>query len=345
MFNQALLARQAWRLLEFPNSLCARVLKAKYFPNGSLIDTTFSSNVSPTWRAIIYGLELLKKGIIWRVGNGQSIRMWRDPWIPRDHSRRPVTMRGNCRLKWVSDLIGQDGTWDVAQIRRCFLNIDIELILSICLSPRQEEDFLAWHPDKSGRFSVRSAYNLACRLANTEGSSSSFALHSRKSWDLIWKCKLPQKIKIFAWKVASNCLATMDNKRKRKLVNSDICIICNREVENSVHALCKCPRASALLSDMVQSGNLSLDLVNFQFGNYWLFDCLEYIPTEEHKMFLLTLWRNWYVRNEITHIISRLLRWKSPKDSWKVILLLYSKSGNAPTLIWKKVKLLLADLL
>lgn len=68
-----------------------------------------------------------------------------------------------------------------------------------------------------------------------------------------------------------------------------------------MHALCKCPRASALLSDMVQSGNLSLDLVNFQFGNYWLFNCLEYLPTEEHEMFLLTLWRNWYVRNEITH--------------------------------------------
>lgn len=46
LFNQALLACQAWRLLEFPDSLCARVLKAKYFPNGSLIDTTSSSNVS-----------------------------------------------------------------------------------------------------------------------------------------------------------------------------------------------------------------------------------------------------------------------------------------------------------
>ena len=69
-FNQALLAKQAWRLIQNPNGLCARVLKAKYFPNGNILDTVFASDASPVWRAIEFGLELLKKGIIWRVGNG-----------------------------------------------------------------------------------------------------------------------------------------------------------------------------------------------------------------------------------------------------------------------------------
>lgn len=49
LFNQALLARQAWRILEFPDSLCARLLKAKYFPNGRLLDTVFAENPSRTW--------------------------------------------------------------------------------------------------------------------------------------------------------------------------------------------------------------------------------------------------------------------------------------------------------
>lgn len=64
LFNQALLARQAWRLIENPHSLCVQVLKAKYYPNGSLIDTSFGGNASLGWRAIEYGLELLKKGLI-----------------------------------------------------------------------------------------------------------------------------------------------------------------------------------------------------------------------------------------------------------------------------------------
>jgi hypothetical protein len=39
IFNQALLSRQAWRLLYYPDTLCARLLNARYYPSASLLDT------------------------------------------------------------------------------------------------------------------------------------------------------------------------------------------------------------------------------------------------------------------------------------------------------------------
>jgi hypothetical protein len=222
LFNQALLARQAWRLLDRPDSLCARILKAIYYPNGSLIDTSFGGNASPGWRAIEYGLELLKKGIIWRIGNGKSVRLWRDPWIPRSYSRRPISAKRNCRLRWVSDLIDQSGSWDTDKISQHFLPMDAEAILNIRLSSRLEDDFIAWHPDKLGRFSVRSAYHLAVALAHVDEGSSSSGNGNSRAWNALWKCNAPQKVKIFAWRAITNSLPTLENKKKRKLEVSDI---------------------------------------------------------------------------------------------------------------------------
>lgn len=44
LLNQAMLVRQAWMLQLNPDSLCAWVLKAKYYPNGRLEDTMFARN-------------------------------------------------------------------------------------------------------------------------------------------------------------------------------------------------------------------------------------------------------------------------------------------------------------
>ena len=120
LFNQALLARQAWRLLSNPDSLCAQVLKAKYYPHGKLEDTVFTGNASSSWQAISHGLDLLKRGLIWRVGNGKSIRVWRDNWIPRPFSFKPVSVQGRCRIRFVADLLNANGSWKVETLQQYF---------------------------------------------------------------------------------------------------------------------------------------------------------------------------------------------------------------------------------
>jgi hypothetical protein len=102
IFNQALLARQAWRLLQYPDSLCTRLLKARYYPSGHLLDTAFIQNQSRTWQGVVHGLELLKKGIIWRIGNGSSVKIYRDNWLPRACALQVDGKKGNSRCKWVS---------------------------------------------------------------------------------------------------------------------------------------------------------------------------------------------------------------------------------------------------
>lgn len=131
LFNQALLARQAWRLPLFPYSLCAQVLKAKYFPSGNLLDTVAAGEASQTWRATEHGLELLRKGVVWRVGDGSSIRIWRDNWLPCPLGMKPIGSVRTCRLRRVNHLIDQNSrSWDEALVRRFFFPCDAAEILN-----------------------------------------------------------------------------------------------------------------------------------------------------------------------------------------------------------------------
>jgi hypothetical protein len=117
-FNMAMLARQAWRMLTNPDSLCARVLKARYFPDSSILEASASNGISYTWRSILKGVKLLKEGLIWRVGDGSQINIWTDMWLNREGSRLPVTPKCQCLLSKVSELICPvTGQWDEELVR------------------------------------------------------------------------------------------------------------------------------------------------------------------------------------------------------------------------------------
>ncbi|VAH60013.1 unnamed protein product [Triticum turgidum subsp. durum] len=95
LFNLALLARQAWRIIQELGSLSARVLKARYFPNCHLLDATLGTSPSQVWRSLLEGRDTLSLGLIKRIGTGETTHIWSENWLPRNYKLRPICARSD----------------------------------------------------------------------------------------------------------------------------------------------------------------------------------------------------------------------------------------------------------
>jgi hypothetical protein len=60
-FNKAKFAKQIWILISKPESLCARVLRRKYYPDGRILEAKLEKGSSFTWQIIIARLQAFKK--------------------------------------------------------------------------------------------------------------------------------------------------------------------------------------------------------------------------------------------------------------------------------------------
>ena len=120
----------------------ARIYKAKYFPHSDGLNLKLGSNSSYAWRSIFNGLEMIKKGTHWRVGNGRLIHIWDDKWISTPATYKVISlprMLDDCLM--VSALIDLDiRRWKANLIRALFLPFEVSIILNIPLSHNLPED-------------------------------------------------------------------------------------------------------------------------------------------------------------------------------------------------------------
>jgi hypothetical protein len=113
LFNTAMLGKQGWRLISNPDSLCARVLKGKYYHGEDFMRARKKKNCSHTWRAILRGRSALELGLIKRIGNGSSTNIWLDRWIPGVPGLKPMCMKPGATASSVAELIEvESGAWD-----------------------------------------------------------------------------------------------------------------------------------------------------------------------------------------------------------------------------------------
>ncbi|KAG6620210.1 hypothetical protein I3842_Q075500 [Carya illinoinensis] len=194
--------KQGWRIMHEESSLFHKIFKARYFPTTSFIDSRLGVNHSYVWRGIWETKNSLLKGCRWRVGNGLSINIWIDYWLPKQKL-----------LSTVVDIPPEAGLQkDVEKVRSVFLATATE-VLSIRLPMDSIPDILIWEHEISSIFSVKSAYDFFKTIEHNGDEAE--------------MCK--------------NILPTFQNLKNRRVIEEATRHCCQAKDENLPHALIYCP--------------------------------------------------------------------------------------------------------
>lgn len=100
-------------------------------------------------------------------------------------------------------------------------------------------DRIIWFHDLRGIYTTKSGHFLAC-LKKGFGPNRLF-------WWLIWKLKIPSKLKIFVWRIGHSLLPTNAKIATINPNHNNLCPRCNFLTETLVHALRDCDHAKAIL--------------------------------------------------------------------------------------------------
>ena len=279
-FNLAMLAKQGWRLLMNPNSLVARVYRAKYYAHGDVLNASLGSRPSYAWRTIMQGLEVVRGDSRWRVGNGKLIHIWNDKWLPTPTTYRVVSPPCDMNdFLMVSALIDHDlRSWKANLVKSIFLPFEADTILNIPISYNLSKDKLIWVGNRKGVFTVRSSYHVALNLVDcSDEGESSFGDPWERLWKKIWHLNIPPKIKYFAWRACIDALPTKVN----------LCPCCGSELEAISHSLICCEVAKRVWDCwdicVVEDGQELYDVPDIAL------QILDKRTTRELKCFLLLL--------------------------------------------------------
>ncbi|GAV86445.1 zf-RVT domain-containing protein, partial [Cephalotus follicularis] len=182
------------------------------------------------------GLNYLSKGLVWKLGNSQSIKVWTDNWIGDGLLANlivdPIAEKGS-DLR-VADLLDDNRRWD-------FSGVSTSISMSIIAKIRAETvplnssimDVLRWKGLANGVFSTKSAYNLL---------QTSKASHE-DSWPLLWRVKFPHKLKLILWLTTHNRLLPNEVRLHCQLTDDAHCRRCLAPLEDCIHIFMDCDHA------------------------------------------------------------------------------------------------------
>lgn len=292
--NMAFLGKQAWRLHHHNTSLAARVIQAKYHKTSSLLQAKPQSGQSWGFNSLLRGRDAMRKGMFWKVNNGQNINFWSDHWVtdqPLLNQVSPNPQDIDVSLT-VADFILQQA-WDIPKLQGILPHQIVSLIASLPLptNPHIPDQFI-WPHSKSGQVTVNTLYSYLEQQQNHLPRQ-----HSPQQYKLIWSYPAPPKLLFFLWSLVTNTLPVRSNLHKKSAVFSSSCPLCGFSEETTRHLFQQCPVSSIILSSAQRQ--IQINWPNTTPSLQWLQVLLQ---ANKGKFLQLStalhlLWQIWKARN------------------------------------------------
>lgn len=230
--NDCLLVKWIWKIYQEPDELWFKILKAKYMGQGGFLESKTKGS-SQFWMGLHKVKHLFNWGAIFKIRNGDHCRFWEDCWA----KEVPLCVSHENLLRMVRNPhcsvseCWEDGEWYM-DFRRALNSQEYDSWLNLTESlpspDGQAADTVSWALDPKGLFSTKSLY----RFLTDWGMPSRVA-------GLIWKCRIPLKIKFFLWQVFHYKLQVAGNLIRRGWKGKGSCCLCDR-VESVDHLFFKC---------------------------------------------------------------------------------------------------------
>lgn len=130
-----ILGKQGWKFATNEEVMVTKFFKAYYFLKGVSMRACLGHNSSYVWCSIFNYQIVVKLGLKWKIGYGNSIRVWHDLWLKNPSN--PMVMsrmiHGQDGLR-VCDLTNlEHGCWRTKFIHSLFNTQEANLLCSIPL--------------------------------------------------------------------------------------------------------------------------------------------------------------------------------------------------------------------
>ena len=234
--NKAFQCKLAWKVLTDESSLWVQSMKAKYLKNSCLLEYKRKSTDSPVWKSLLNCRDLLRRGIVWKIGNGDKVSFWFDNWLGNHNLVEMLNMSAanvpSLEAK-VSDFILQNRNWNIGKLTQ-ILNDQaiIKKVQGITIPNHDIEDTFCWGLNGSGNFSTKSATWMAQEPQLVHNTVW------KHKW--IWQIDTMPKIKNFLWQVCYNAIPIRGLLLARGLHLDPACPLCLDDIESLDHMFKEC---------------------------------------------------------------------------------------------------------